>query len=231
MGHLNPTEITARLGGIISQAWKDLLSVYYANTPIWRILKTGALLFLGFFLWLGGNVLFAYWPDVTALQYVMAYGFVLLLWGPLTHLVVVPMVIRFRRTAQHPAIRTFQSHASKLNFSLFLLIVLVVGMLVPGAMVLEFQSGFVDDESTVDAKVECETGADTVSCHLPQSTGVDHVVLLSGGEKLDRADEPPYRVTAQRDVLAAGATGKQYVVELRGENGETLRRFVRTVEE
>lgn len=230
MAQTDTFDVPTRLGGIVKQAWRDLLSIYYANTPIWRVLKTGALLFLGFFLWMGGNVLFAYWPDVTALQYVMAYGFVLLLWGPLTHFVVVPTIIRFRRTAEHPAVRTFLSHASKLNFSLFLLVVVVVGTLVPGAMVLEFQSGFVDGDSTVEAEIECETGSDTVSCHLPKSNGVDHVVLLSGGEQLDRADEPPYRVTAQRDALTEGPTGKQYVVELRNADDETLRRFVRTVE-
>lgn len=231
MAHSNSTGITARLGGIVSQAWKDLLSVYCANTPVWRLLKTGALIFLGLFLWMGGNVLLAYWPDVTLLQYVTAYGFVVLLWGPLTHLVVVPAIVRLRRRARHPAVRRLVEHGSKLNYGVFLAVVLLVGTATPGLMLFDFTSGFGDTQSTVDAEVACNAGSETVSCHLEESRGVDHVVLVSGGEELDRADKEPYRVEAPRDELADGTTGKQYVVELRNAEDETLRRFVRTVEE
>lgn len=231
MTRFTTSSIPSRLGSIIKQAWRDLLSIYYANAPVWRILKTGALLFFGFFLWMGGNVLHAYWPDVTVLQYVIAYGFVLLFWGPLTHLIVVPVVVRLRRTTQHPTVRSIVNHASKLNFTLFLLVVLVFGATMPGVMVLDFTSGLGEEGTTVDAEVTCDIGEETVSCHLEKNEGVDHVVLLSGGEELDRADEPPYRVEASRDELAVGRTDKQFVVELRDEDGEALRRIVKTVEE
>lgn len=230
MAHSNSPQLTARLGGIVSQAWKDLLSVYCANTPVWRLLKTGALIFLGLFLWMGGNVLLAYWPHVTLLQYVTAYGFVLLVWGPLTHLVVVPAIVRLRRRARPPAVRRIVEHGSKLNYGVFLAVVLLVGTATPGLLLFDFTSALGGEGESVDAEIACDVGAQTVSCHLTESRGVDHVVLVSGGEELDRAAEEPYRVDASRDELADGATGKQYVVELRNADDETLRRFVRTAE-
>ena len=76
----------------VRSAWNDLMSVYYANTTIWRLFKSGALIMLGLFAWSGSNLLLSYRPDWGFLYYVMAYGFVLLFWGPFTHLVVVPAV-------------------------------------------------------------------------------------------------------------------------------------------
>lgn len=218
-----------RLGGIVRQAWRDLLSVYYANTLVWRWLKSGALVFLGLFLWMGGNVLLAYWIDATALRYAIAYGFVLIAWGPLTHLLVVPTVIRLRRTAENPTVRRIVRHGSKINFTTFLVIVAVVGTVGPGVMLLDFSSGFGGGGGDVTADLVCETDGDPVSCELETATGVDHVVLLgAGGEEIDRSGEPPYAVSAPRDSLSDGPSGPQFVIELRDSNGETLRRFVRT---
>jgi hypothetical protein len=66
------------------QGWRDLLSVYYANTAVWRWLKSGTLVFFGFFLWAGSTVLQSV-TGWTFLNYTMAYGFLLLAWGPFTH--------------------------------------------------------------------------------------------------------------------------------------------------
>jgi hypothetical protein len=223
------TSVPTRLGGIVRQAWRDFLSVYYANTPVWRWLKSGALVFLGLFLWMGGNVLTAYWTDATALRYAIAYGFVLLAWGPLTHLLVVPAVIRLRRTAESDTVRRIARHGSKINFTTFLVIVAVVGTLAPGAMLLDFSSGFGADGGDVTAELACETDSDPVTCELETAEGVDHVVLRSGGEEIDRSDEPPYAVSAPRESLSEGPSGAQFEIELRDSNGDTLRRFIRTV--
>ena len=223
------THLWTRLGSIARRAWRDFLSVYYANTPVWRWLKSGALVFLGLFLWMGGNVLTAYWTDAAALRYAIAYGFVLIAWGPLTHFLVVPAVIRLRRTAERPAVRQLVRYGSKINFTTFLVVVAVVGTLAPGILLLDFSSGFDADGGDVTAELVCETGGDPVSCELEAANGVDHVVLLAGGEAVDRSDEPPYAVSAPRASLSEGPSGPQFVIELRGSNGETLRRFIRTV--
>ncbi|WP_435075208.1 hypothetical protein [Halorubrum sp. HHNYT27] len=223
------TNPRTRLGGIVRQAWRDLLSVYYANTPVWRWLKSGALVFLGLFLWMGGNVLSAYWIDSTALRYAIAYGFVLIAWGPFTHLLVVPAVIRLRRTAENPTVRRIVRHGSKINFTTFLVIVAVVGTVGPGVMLLDFSSEFGTDGGDVTAELVCDTDGDPVTCELEASEGVDHVVLLAGGEEIDRSDEPPYAVSAPRESLSEGPSGSQFVIELRDADGDTLRRFIRTV--
>jgi len=223
------TDSRMRLGGIVRQAWRDLLSVYYANTPVWRWLKSGSLVFLGLFLWMSGNVLAAYWTDSVTVRYALAYGFVLILWGPLTHLLVVPAVIRLRRTAENPTVRRIVRHGSKINFATFLVIVAVVGTLAPGVMLLDFSSGFGTDGGDVTAELVCQTDSDPITCELETAAGVDHVVLLAGGEEIDRNDEPPYAVSAPRDSLSEGPSGSQFVIELRGPDGDTLRRFVRTV--
>jgi len=223
------TDSRMRLGGIVRQAWRDLLSVYYANTPVWRWLKSGSLVFLGLFLWMSGNVLLAYWTDSVTVRYALAYGFVLILWGPLTHLLVVPAVIRLRRTAENPTVRRIVRHGSKINFATFLVIVAVVGLFAPGVMLLDFSSGFGTDGGDVTAELVCQTDSDPITCELETAAGVDHVVLLAGGEEIDRNDEPPYAVSAPRDSLSEGPSGSQFVIELRGPDGDTLRRFVRTV--
>jgi len=223
------TDSRMRLGGIVRQAWRDLLSVYYANTPVWRWLKSGSLVFPGLFLWMSGNVLLAYWTDSVTVRYALAYGFVLILWGPLTHLLVVPAVIRLRRTAENPTVRRIVRHGSKINFATFLVIVAVVGTLAPGVMLLDFSSGFGTDGGDVTAELVCQTDSDPITCELETAAGVDHVVLLAGGEEIDRNDEPPYAVSAPRDSLSEGPSGSQFVIELRGPDGDTLRRFVRTV--
>jgi len=74
---------------------------------------------------MSGNVLLAYWTDSVTVRYALAYGFVLILWGPLTHLLVVPAVIRLRRTAENPTVRRIVRHGSKINFATFLVIVAV----------------------------------------------------------------------------------------------------------
>jgi len=223
------TTLRTRLDGIARQAWRDFLSVYYANTPVWRWLKSGALVFLGLFMWMGGNVLLAYWIDATALRYAIAYGFVLIAWGPLTHILVVPAVIRLRRTAENPAVRRIARHGSKVNFATFLLLVAVAGTLAPGVMLLDFSSGFGTGGGDVTADLVCDTGGDPITCELEASEGVDHVVFLAGGDEIDRSDEPPYAVSAPRGALSEGPSGSQFVIELRDSNGETLRRFIRTV--
>jgi len=202
------TDSRMRLGGIVRQAWRDLLSVYYANTPVWRWLKSGSLVFLGLFLWMSGNVLLAYWTDSVTVRYALAYGFVLILWGPLTHLLVVPAVIRLRRTAENPTVRRIVRHGSKINFATFLVIVAVVGTLAPGVMLLDFSSGFGTDGGDVTAELVCQTDSDPITCELETAAGVDHVVLLAGGEEIDRNDEPPYAVSAPRDSLSEGHRGR-----------------------
>ena len=211
--------------------WRDLLSVYYANTPVWRWLKSGALVFLGFFAWTSGAVLLSVRPEWDFLTYVMAYGFLLLFWGPFTHFVIVPASIRLRRTAEHPYVRAVNRHSGKINLSIFFTLVIVFGTFTPGIMMFEFAPGLGDgdgDRGEVRGNLVCDVDDDVVSCHVEEARGIDHVVATSGGTVVATVDDPPFAFEVHADDLDETRTGKELVVDYRDGDGETLRRHVRT---
>lgn len=214
---------------ILVGAWRDLKSVYYANSTIWKLLKSATLVFFGFFLWAGSNLLLSYQPGWGFLYYIMAYGFVLLLWGPLTHLLLVPFVIRMRRLGGGGLSRFISRHGSKTNLTIFIIIVLILGTFPLGAMTFEFQlpSG---GESDVNPRLDCTRSGETVHCHLSDSRGIDRVVVTSGGETIEVIEEPPFEFTLDVNRMSADRGDKQFVVELQDENGDTLRRYNRRVE-
>lgn len=215
----------------VRRYWNDILSIYYANTPIWRVFKSFGLLFIGFFCWSAAALLLSYRPDWTFLYYVMAYGFVLILWGPLTHFVILPIAIRLRRTADHPITRTFANKASKINLTVFFTIVIILGTAPISPMVLDFSTIFEDDDRQPDVNpdLECVIVDDLVQCSLSDGTGVDHVVVTSGDRTLDRVDEPPFAVEFAVADLEEVVGQKQFVLELRDEDGDTIRSYTRSL--
>ena len=211
---------------MLGQMWRDLLSVYYANSMIWRWLKSGALLFLGFCVWAGASVVLSVQPSWTFLYFVMAYGFLLILWGPLTHFLLVPGVLRLRRTASHPVSRLVARHGGKINLSIFFLLVVLLAMYPPGAMMLEFAPPALEDNEPRSGAWLCDEPADgEITCQVHEPSGIDHVIVRSDGEEIARADDPPFKVTLSTDALADDG---RYVVEYRDAGGDLLRRFTRT---
>lgn len=211
---------------VIRQAWADLKSIYYANTPIWRWLKSGALLFLGFCVWAGAAVVLSVRPDWTFLYLVMAYGFLLVFWGPLTHFGIVPLILRLRRGATHPVVRTLARHGGKINLSIFFVLVLVLAVYQPGFMLLEFAPGVGEPTERVQGSIECDDPVDgMISCEVTNPGGFDHVVVLSGDGVIAQADEEPYRVEFAVDDVESG----RYLVQLRDADGNNLRTISRSV--
>lgn len=214
----------------LRRAWNDMRSVYYANSFIWRVFKSGALLFLGLFCWTGANLLLSYRPDWGILWYVMAYGFLLLLWGPMTHFVIVPLVIRVRRRgADTPVSRFVARHGSKANLTVFVVLVLLLGTFPVGPMTFEFQlpEGGGDD---VNPQLQCTKSGGVIHCHLSDSRGVDSVVVTSGGRSVTVDEEPPFDFDVRIDDLEEVRGQQQFEVELRDEDGEVLRRYIRYVD-
>jgi hypothetical protein len=220
----SPLQWTRR---VVREGWNDFLSVYYANTPIWRLLKSAALLFLGFFCWTGANLLLSYRADWGVLYYIMAYGFALLLWGPLTHLVIVPAVIRLRRTS-HGGIRSwFGRNGSKANLTVFILIVLLLGTFPPGVMTFEFQLPAGEDTADVNPQLQCTRSGEMIHCHLSDSRGIDRVVVTSGQRELATIEDPPYDFDLAASDLETVNGDTQFTVELQDEEGDTIRRYIR----
>jgi len=214
---------------LVGSAWSALKTVYYANSLSWRFLKSGTLLLFGFFLWAGANVLYSYNPDMSVLRYPMAYGFVLILYGPFHHLVVLPLAFRWRRDSG-----TSQKVGRKLPnamLAVFLAVVLVLGTAPVGAMVVDFQSTLGSDGSDVSPELLCE-GVETdngteISCELSESEGVDRVVVTSGDTQLVDDADPPYEFTIRERELESVTGEKQFTVELEDEDGTMIRRYSR----
>lgn len=221
----SPVEWTRK---VLRSAWNDLLSVYYANTPIWRGLKSAALIFLGFFCWSGANLVLSYRADWGILYYLMAYGFGLLFWGPFTHLVVVPSIIRIRRSGRQGPLRWVARHGSKANLTMFLVLVLILGTFPLGVMTFEFQVPAGDGGSAdVNPQLLCTRSGDVIHCHLTESRGIDHIVVSSGGKTLQTIDEPPFDFDVDVNDLATVNGDQQFTVELRDDDGHTIRRYIR----
>jgi len=219
---------TSSIRWVLRQVWRDVLSVYYANTPIWRLIKSAGLIFLGLFCWAGSNLLYSFQSSWWFLTYVMAYGFLLLLWGPLTHFLVVPTAIRWRRETDSSRLRWVARHSSKLNLTVFFAIVLVLGTAPVGPVTLDFQGALGDDGSDVTAELECSVSDDLVECQVSEHPGYERVVVTSGGDEVARVEAPPYEFEVRADELSSGVNGKRIEVELRDADGETVRRYIRT---
>lgn len=214
----------------LRRTWNDLKSVYYANTPIWRLLKSAALVFLGLCCWAGGNLLLSFVPDATILRVLTAYGFLLLIWGPLTHVVVVPLVIRLRRTGQHPVSRWFSRHGSKLNLTVFVVLVVILAAVPLGVMTFQFQLPSGGGDGAVDPRLQCTRSDDTVHCHLSNSRGIDHVRVVSGSAVLVEDDEPPFDFDVKVAAMATVREETQFTVELRDETDGLLRSYRRPLD-
>lgn len=210
--------------------WRDARSVYYANTPVWRLLKSGALLFLGLFCWVGSNLILSYRPSWGVVYYAMAYGFALLFWGPFTHLVVVPLVIRLRRGGATGFGGWLARHGSKANLAIFVAIVLVLGTAPVGAMTFDIDLEAGSGASDVNPRLQCTQSGETIHCHLSSSAGIDHVVVSSGGEQLERVADPPFDFDVQVSDTEAARGDRQFTVELRDPDGSLVRRYVQRVD-
>jgi len=223
-------QLLSTVRGFARQGWRDLLSVYYANTPAWRWLKSAALVFLGFFLWMGGLALLSVEPGWTFLHYAMAYGLLVIFWGPFTHFVVVPMTIRLRRNATSDAARWLSRNSGKVNLAIFFSLVIVIGTIAPSFMLLEFSPSLPGgDSADVSGELVCETGAEQVTCHVENPQGIHRVVARSGDQQLAVAEEPPFRFEVDRDEVTETRAGEEFVVEFQDEDGSTLQRFVQRV--
>ncbi|MFB6164698.1 MAG: hypothetical protein ABEJ31_06020 [Haloarculaceae archaeon] len=213
----------------VRSGWNTLHTVYYANTVFWRALKSGGLILFGFFLWAGSNVLLSYQPGWTVLHYAMAYGFLLIGYGPFHHVVVIPLSIRWRRAG---GLRTrVGRHLPNAGLAVFLAAVLVVGTFPAGPVTADFQSGSHGGVSDVDPTLHCvqydDGGATRVRCRLNDTAGVSRVAVRSGQAQLAADDAPPFALTFDAADVQETAGQRRFVVEVYGADGTVARRYTR----
>lgn len=214
---------------LVANAWSTLKTVYYANSPSWRVLKAGGLVFFGFFLWAGANVLYSYNPELTLLQYPMAYGFALIVYGPIHHLVVLPLAFRLRRSAG--AKQDLGKRLPNAMLAIFLVVVLVLGTFPAGPMVVDFQSALGSNSPDVSPDLLCTKSTTdngtSVHCHLSDTDGVDRIEVRSGDSRLLVDEDPPYEFTVHERELETVAGEKRFTVLLQDEDGSMVRRYTR----
>jgi len=218
-------------GTTLRNAWRTMKSVYYANSLSWRFLKSGALVFFGFFLWSASNLLLSYQVGWTWLHYPMAYGFLLVLYGPVHHFVVIPLALRWRRSGGKKT--RVGRRLPTAGLAVFLTAVVVLGTFPTGPMVFDFQSSLEDAGADVNPDLLCtkstSDGETHVHCHLTRSEGIDHVEIVSGGETLMVDRDPPFDFDVHASNMTEVTGQKQFQVVLRDENGDTIRRYSRTL--
>jgi len=215
----------------LRDAWRTMRSVYYANSLSWRFLKSGALVFFGFFCWSASNLLLSYQPGWTWLTYPMSYGFLLLWYGPIHHVLVIPLAIRWRRSGDTKA--TVGRRLPTAGLALFLAAVVVLGTVPAGPVVFDFQSSLDGTAADVDPDLLCTQssagdGAE-IHCHLTESEGIDHVVVTSGGERIAIDRTPPFEFDISERQLTTVTGQKQFQVVLADDDGNTVRRYTRTL--
>jgi hypothetical protein len=221
----------AWIAGSLRDAWRTMRSVYYANSLSWRFLKSGALVFFGFFLWSASNLLLSYQPTWTWLHYPMSYGFLLILYGPVHHFLVIPLGIRWRRGSDGPT--TVGRRLPTAGLALFLVAVVVLGTAPTAPVVFDFQSSLEGAGADVNPDLLCTqsaaSGETVVHCHLTESEGVDHVVVMSGGERVTVDRDPPFDFDVSERQLTSVTGEKQFQVVLKDADGDTIRRYTRTL--
>ncbi|MFB6104162.1 MAG: Ig-like domain-containing protein [Halobacteriaceae archaeon] len=217
----------------VQSTWRTVLMIYYANSLSWRALKAGALFFLGFFVWAGSNILLSYFPHVTILEFFLSYGFVLILYGPFHHLVVIPVYQRLRKQGTHLSLGG-HLHLPNLSLLVFAVLVIVLALNPVGLMVIDFTSTLERGGVDITPDLACvkhtaPNGTVTIHCHLSESTGVARVEVYSGTERLLVDDTPPYEFSITSDQLQTVTGNKRFRVDLLAEDGTLIRRYTRTL--
>lgn len=225
----SPVAVTGRA---LRGTWNTILSIYYANSRSWRVLKAGALFFLGCFVWAGSNVLLSYLADVWVLRYARSYGFVLIAYGPFHHLVVIPIYQRLRKQGRHLSIGK-HLHLPNASLAVFLALVIVLGTFPLGVMTIDFTSALGESGPDIAYEVSCTKspveGDTIIHCHLTESQGIDRIVVTNGGETIATDEEPPFEFEVAASELRRVTDSKRIRVTLLDADGNIVRRFTRTL--
>lgn len=216
-----------------TRLWRTIKSIYYASTPAWQFLKSGALFLLGLFCWSTANLLLSYeqswhWP-----YFFMAYGFLLTPYGPFTHLMLVPHVLPWlRRRARGSWLHLLGQHLTLTSLTLFFGAVLWLGLHPPSVMQMDFRAASNADHADVNPTLVCsKSSGDTavVACHLEKTAGVGSITVESGGTQRLQRTNPPFFFSLQRDDLVEVVGQHQFQVVVHDAEGTLVRRFNRTL--
>lgn len=221
------------LWDMLKQGWNVLRTVYWYNSLPWRVLKAGALVLLGLFCLAGSNLLHSFKPSWDWLYYVMSYGFLLIIYGPTHHLVVIPVSLRLSHSDRGRRWR-IGKRVPFWTLIAFFCAVPVLAHYPVDVMTFEFQGLTGARSADVDPDLACEVRGEqpeaTVVCRLTGTEGIDHLDVQNGGRTVETVRDAPFEFSVPVAELQAVVGQKQFQIVLRDENGAMIRRYVRSVE-
>jgi hypothetical protein len=216
-----------------TRLWRTVKSIYYASSPAWQFLKSGALFLFGLFCWSAANLLLSYEPSWHWPYFFMAYGFLLAPYGPFTHFVLVPHVIPWlRRRRRDSWLHLLGRHLTLTSLTLFFGAVLWLGLYPPSVMQMNFRAASSPGAIDVNPTLTCSEPTDRealISCRLDQTTGVGFISVESGGTQQLQRTEPPFAFSLNREHLVEVVGQLQFQVVVHNTEGTPVRRFNRTI--
>lgn len=218
------------ISDVLYGAWDILRTVYWYNSLAWQFLKSGALVVFGFFLLSGGNLLYSFKPEWNWLTYVIAYGFCLIIYGPIHHLVVIPVSLRLAHYSWGRSLR-INKRGPFWTLMGFFVLVLYFGAYPADVMTFEFKPSHLTSTPDVDPDVSCyreELPEPVITCQVARNEAIASVDLENNGRTILTDNQPPFKLSVPVSKLEEVVNQKNVHVVLRDPNGSMIRRYVRT---
>lgn len=219
---------------MLKSGWGISRTVYWYNSIPWRILKSGALVILGFFSLSGGNLVLSYKPEWTFLNYVVAYGFLLIIYGPIHHLIVIPLSLKLVHTSWGQNFRV-NKRIPFWTLIIFFVVVIYLGMYPVSVMKFEFKALNLTQTPDINPKVSCYRKrssmgeSDEIICRVPDKEGIAYVEVENNGSIVLTDRSPPFKFTISVGDLEEVVGTKNFHVVIRDQNGSMIRRYVRSI--
>ncbi len=216
----------------LCSGWDILRTVYWYNSLPWRILKSGALIVFGFFCLAAGNLLLSYKPEWTILNFLISYGFLLIIYGPVHHLIVIP-------TSLHLVHYDWGNHL-RINrrgpfWTLigFFVVVLYFGYQPLEVMSFTFQTSGSGGSHDINPEITCfkskEVDETFIHCSLPGIEEISRVQIENSGKTIKVIEQPPFEFTLRKAQLEKVVGQRNFSVILRDSEDYMIRRYVRSV--
>lgn len=213
---------------LIKKAWNVLKTVYSYNSLPWRILKSGGLVVFGFFNLMASNLLYSYNPNWDFLYLFMSYGALLILYGPIHHLVVIPGTINLGKYNWARKLK-IPSRGHQVMLILFFLAVIYFSLFPLNIMTFDLSAVELGSTADIDPEVSCwrvEKGSSTIQCEVSDEPGIAKVVVNHNGETILSVKNPPYRFTVDENDLKTVVGQKSFYIIPKDKNNQMLRRYV-----
>lgn len=217
---------------LIERGWEILNTVYSYNSVPWRLLKAGALIVFGFFNFMAGNLLYSYKPDWNFLKFFMAYGSLLIVYGPIHHLVVIPGSLKLGRYSWARNLKIPQWGHVILLVTFFSAVV-YFSVFPMNFMIFEIEAQGMMGATDIDPEVTCwrpKENSTTIKCTVSHEPGIDYVDLQTRDKTVLTSDTVPHHFSVDESNIDEVVGQKTFSIIPRDKHGNILRRYVQQVD-